>query len=242
MKAEIKTYLIFGISKGLGKAIAKCLPNENDEVLGISRSKPDYLHEKMNIKWISTDLSNPKKSSEIIKANVGDKKVDYFIYNVGIWESKAFTESYSFEENSESEISTLINTNITSCILNIKSVIENLKQSDNAKIILIGSTWGLDNNNGKEVTFAATKFALRGIVHSLRENLREYKIGVSILNLGYLSTEFDNGESIETVIEKTDGNLIPLQDVINALKFIISTSNASCVKEINMPAMNDFNL
>ena len=103
MKAEIKTYLIFGISKGLGKAIAKCLPNENDEVLGISRSKPDYLHEKMNIKWISTDLSNPKKSSEIIKANVGDKKVDYFIYNVGIWESKAFTESYSFEENSESE-------------------------------------------------------------------------------------------------------------------------------------------
>ncbi|WP_197083948.1 MULTISPECIES: hypothetical protein [Sphingobacterium] len=35
---------------------------------------------------------------------------------------------------------------------------------------------------------------------------------------------------------------IPLQDVIQALRFIISTSAASCVKEINMPAMCDFNL
>lgn len=242
LKNEKKTYLIFGISKGLGKAITKSLPNENDEVFGISRSKPNYLTEKPNVTWISTDLSNPKNSAEIIKENIGNRKIDYFIYNVGIWESNAFTEKYNFEENSELEIANIINTNITSCILNIKSVIENLKQSENAKIILIGSTWGLDNHNGKEVTFSATKFALRGIVHSLRENLREYKIGVSIVNLGYLATEFENGENIETVIEQTDGKLIPLQDVIGALKFIISTSNASCVKEINMPAMNDFNL
>ncbi|MNY65304.1 hypothetical protein D3C86_2025580 [compost metagenome] len=79
-------------------------------------------------------------------------------------------------------------------------------------------------------------------MHALRENLRAYKIGVSILNLGYLATEFENDENVETVIKQTEGNLIPLQDVINALKFIISTSNASCVKEINMPAMNDVNV
>ena len=174
LKNEKKTYLIFGISKGLGKAITKSLPNENDEVFGISRSKPNYLTEKPNVTWISTDLSNPTNSAEIIKENIGNRKIDYFIYNVGIWESNAFTEKYSFEENSELEIANIINTNVTSCILNIKSVIENLKQSENAKIILIGSTWGLDNHNGKEVTFSATKFALRGIVHSLRENLREY--------------------------------------------------------------------
>ncbi|MEJ5090666.1 SDR family oxidoreductase [Sphingobacterium faecium] len=238
----MKTYLIFGISKGLGKVITKSLPDEHDEVFGISRSKPNYLKEKSNVKWISTDLSNPKNSSETIRAHIGNKKIDYFIYNVGIWESNAFTEKYSFEENDESEICTLIDTNITSCILNIKAVIKNLKQSENAKVILIGSTWGLDNHNGKEVTFAATKFALRGVVHALRENLRAYKIGVSILNLGYLATEFENDENVETVIKQTEGNLIPLQDVINALKFIISTSNASCVKEINMPAMNDVNV
>lgn len=239
---DTKTYLIFGISRGLGKAITKNLPNKNDEVFGVSRSKPDYIERVSNINWISTDLSDPQGSSETIKTIIGTKKIDYLIYNVGIWENNAFTDEYQFEESSALEISTLINTNVTSCILNIKSVIDNLKLSENAKIILIGSTWGLDNHNGKEVAFSATKFALRGILHSLRENLREYKIGVSIVNLGYLATEFDEDESVESVIEKTKGDLIPLQDVINALKFIISTSNASCVKEINMPAMNDYNM
>lgn len=237
-----KTYLIFGISKGLGKSITINLPNEADKVFGISRTEPTYLKDKSNVNWIKTDLSNPKDSCETIKAHIKNETIDYLIYNVGIWENNAFSEDYKFEENSHFEITNIINTNITSCILNIQSVIENLKMSDNAKVILIGSTWGLDNHNGKEVTFSATKFALRGIVHALRENLRTYKIGVSILNLGYLATEFDSNEAIETVIEKTAGSLIPLQDVIGALKFILSTSNASCVKEINMPAMSDSNI
>jgi len=237
-----KTYLIFGISKGLGKFITMNLPNSMDKVFGISRTEPDFLTDKTNIKWIQTDLSNPKKSSETIKSNLKNLPIDYLIYNVGIWENNAFSNDYNFEENSIAEINNIINTNITSCITNIQSLLNNLKLSSNAKIILIGSTWGLDNHNGKEVTFSASKFALRGIVHSLRENLRYHKIGVSIINLGYLATEFDHNEDITTVLEKTGGKLIPLQDVINALKFIISTSNASCVKEISMPAMNDTNL
>jgi len=164
------------------------------------------------------------------------------IYNVGIWEAAAFTEEYTFQESAISEITTIINTNITACLLHIQSMLNNLKQAENAKIILIGSTWGLDNHNGKEVAFSASKFALRGMVHALRENLRQDKIGVSILNLGYLATEYDNNEDRDDVLAQTQGTLIPLQDVISALRFIISTSNASCVKEINMPAMVDTNV
>jgi short-subunit dehydrogenase len=163
------------------------------------------------------------------------------IYNVGIWEHNGFSKDYNFEGNSKDEILNLINTNISSCILAIQAFIENLKKSENAKIILIGSTWALDNHNGKEVTFSATKFALRGITHSLRENLRDYNIGVSILNIGTLATKYGFKESVESIIEKTNGE-IPLQDVIQAVKFIISTSNATCVKEINMPAMKDSNI
>ena len=37
-------------------------------------------------------------------------------------------------------------------------------------------------------------------------------------------------------------SLIPLSDVIKAIKFIISTTNATCVKEILMPAMKDRNV
>lgn len=233
-----KTYLIFGISKGLGKALTQTVPDDNDIVYGISRSKPDYLENNKNVEWISVDLSNPIQSSEELKRHIGQNTIDFLIYNVGIWEHNGFSKDYNFEDNPKNEILNLINTNISSCILAIQAFIENLKKSANAKIILIGSTWALDNHNGKEVTFSATKFALRGITHSLRENLRDYNIGVSILNIGTLATNYDVKESGESIIENTNGE-IPLEDVIQAVKFILSTSNASCVKEINMPAMKD---
>ncbi|MCC9043448.1 SDR family NAD(P)-dependent oxidoreductase [Myroides sp. M-43] len=238
-----KTYLIYGVSKGLGKAITQYIPNEQDIIYGVSRSQPDYLTTALaNKHWIAADLSNPIFATNTLKQEITDQKIDYFIYNVGIWEHNAFSVDYTFSDNTQDEIITMINTNISSCILMVQAFIENLKLSDNAKIILIGSTWGLDNHNGKEVAFSATKFALRGVIHALRENLREDNIGVSILNLGYLATEYGCEETATSIIEKSNGELIPLQDVLQAIRFIISTSKASCVKEINMPAMKDSNM
>ncbi len=228
-----KTYLIFGVSKGLGRAIAQQLPNNDDIVFGVSRSKPDYLDEQNNMRWIAADLSVPGSATRVLMEEIRDQKVDYFIYNVGIWEEFAFSPDYDFQNVPENEIISIINTNITSCLLTVQSIIDNLKQANNAKVIFIGSTWGLENHKGKEVVFSASKFALRGIVHALRENLRLHKIGVSILNLGYLATDAEQQASDE---------LIPLADVIAALRFILTTSNLSCVKEIDMPAMQDDNI
>lgn len=233
-----KTYLIYGVSKGLGKAIASNISQAGDITYGVSRTKPSYFKDK-NQHWIEADLSKPNKAISQISKQINSEKIDYLIYNVGIWEDKAFTDAYQFEQSNPEEISNLINTNITSCIMSIQSLLPNLRLAQNAKIILIGSTWGLENHNGKEVAFSASKFALRGIVHSLRESLKTDHIGISILNLGYLATEYEYNTPIDQLIEETDRTLIPLADVIAAIEFILSTSSATCVKEIIMPAMND---
>lgn len=234
-------YVVFGVSRGLGKAIAKMLCTGENIVYGISRSQPDYLDSYPQLRWIEVDLSKPIESSRQIGNIVGNSVIDALIYNVGIWEHKAFEEDYSFEQDAPEYIVDMINTNITSCILSVQKLLGNIKQSTKGKIVLVGSTWGLENHNAKEVTFSATKFALRGIVHSLRENLRPYNIGVSILNLGYLATEYE-GESSEEVASMAHGSLIPIDDVLNAIQFILNGSSASCVKEIDMPAMLDSNV
>lgn len=236
-----KTYLIYGVSKGLGKAMASKLPSENDIIYGVSRTKPLFF-DGSNKRWIEADLSKPTQAVSQIADQIDSAKINYLIYNVGIWEKKAFIEEYDFNESSAEEIDNLINTNITSCILSIQSLLPNLRLSKDAKIILIGSTWGLENHQGKEVAFSASKFALRGVVHALRESLRPDHIGISILNLGYLATEYEYETPIEQIIEENDRSLIPLTDVIAAIQFILSTSSASCVKEITMPAMNDENV
>jgi hypothetical protein len=65
---------------------------------------------------------------------------------------------------------------------------------------------------------------------------------VSVLNLGYLASEYEIEKPVEEILEETESALIPLADVIQAIHFIISTSKASCVKEILMPAMLDKNV
>ncbi|MGE8644633.1 SDR family oxidoreductase [Acinetobacter vivianii] len=239
MSHSKKTFLIYGVSKGLGKAIVKTVPKPTDTIYGVSRTQPKEIP---NLSWICTDLSNPKQAVSDVKTVIGQQKIDVLIYNVGIWEQQAFSKDYNFENVSAAEIYQIINTNITTCILSIQSLIENLKLSDNTKIILIGSTWGVDNHNGKELVFSTTKFALRGIVQSLREILREHLIGVSVLNLGYLASEYESDKSTQAILEETKYSLIPLSDVIQAIHFIISTSKAACIKEILMPAMLDKNI
>ena len=80
---------------------------------------------------------------------------------------------------------------------------------------------------------------MQGLIHSLRTHLREQNIGVTIINLGDLATQYEYEEGTEIVTEKHEGKLIPLADVLSALRFIINTTNASCIKEITMPSMKD---
>lgn len=233
-------FLVYGASKGLGKAIIESIPSDRDKVFAVARNASNNILN--NTQWILADLSHPIESITRVKNSIEDAAIDCLIYNVGIWESTAFSDEYDFEAMSQQEILNMVQVNISACLLHIQALLPNLKKANQAKIILIGSTWGLDNHNGCEVVFSASKYALRGIAQSLRENLRNDKIGVSVLNLGYLATEYPIEVPAETVIAETEGTLIPLQDVMSAIQFILSTSNATCVKEIDMPAMLDMNV
>ena len=94
-----KTYLIYGVSKGLGKAMASKLPSENDIIYGVSRTKPLFF-DGNNKRWIEADLSKTTQAVSQIADQIDSAKINYLIYNVGIWEKKAFIEEYEFNESS----------------------------------------------------------------------------------------------------------------------------------------------
>ena len=127
-----KSFVIYGVSKGLGQAMLEALPAPQDQVFGISRSRPSDA--RPNLHWIAADLSQPEHARDQVKAVIGEQKIDYLIYNVGIWESLAFDPAYHFQQCSDTEIAMMINTNIHACLLAIQSLLDNLKRSDNAKL------------------------------------------------------------------------------------------------------------
>jgi len=238
----MKTYIIFGASKGLGDAFVRGLPEAGDTVWIVSRSKPDSLavQDGVDRKWISADLSQSWAAGTIATALDGGQ-VDVLIYNVGIWEKEGFEEHYDFEKDDPADIANIIHVNMTSTITCIQALLPNVRLSGNGKIVLIGSTAGLENTSNMQVSFVASKFGLRGIASALREHVRKDGIAVTCINPGELAAEIPFVDGADKAIEEYGGTRIPVQDMVSIVKCVTSLSRAACVKEIHVPAMSDSN-
>jgi short-subunit dehydrogenase len=226
--------VVIGASRGLGAALAIGLPKAGDKVWAVSRTKPDYLSRDNGIErvWIEADLSSNNAITTIVNA-IGQRAIDTFIYNAGIWEND------TFENSADSEIRSIVDTNLTSLLLCIKHLTPNIRSATHSRIVFIGSTCGLENEGAKAVAYTATKFAMRGAAHSLREVFRDSGISVTCISPGSMATDISYDDGPDAALKKYEGKRIPVHDIVNLIRCIISMSAASCIKEVDIPATLD---
>ncbi|WP_245894254.1 SDR family NAD(P)-dependent oxidoreductase [Chamaesiphon polymorphus] len=184
--------------------------------------------------WIQADLSELTGVETVAKA-IGGDRLDALLYMGGTWETHAFTSQYRFEDCTDADIDRVIAVNLVAPIRLVKALLPALRRSHNPKIVFMGALSGRDNFSGREVANSASKFGLRGVVHSLREELRSEQIGVTIINPGNVGTP-------EVLADLAANNLlggeaIPLTDLLKIIDCILSLSRSTCIKEIDVPAM-----
>jgi 3-oxoacyl-[acyl-carrier protein] reductase len=172
---------------------------------------------------------------ESVVEAVGSDTLDALLYMGGTWETNAFTSQYSFENCSDEDIMRVIAVNLIAPIRLVKALLPALRRSNNPKVMFMGALSGRDNFSGREVANSASKFGLRGVVHALREELRSQQIGVTVINPGNVGTP-------EVLADLAAGGLlggsaIPLSDLLSIIDCVLSLSRATCVKEIDLPAM-----
>lgn len=225
---SFKTILVAGASRGIGLAVADHLIDQCDRLLAVSRTAAPVGE------WVQADLSD-LAGIETVVNEIGDDALDVLLYMGGTWETHAFTPQYSFETCSDEDIVRVIAVNLVAPIRLVKALLPALRRSNNPKIIFMGALSGRDNFPGREVANSASKFGLRGVVHSLREELRSQQIGVTVINPGNVGTP-------EVLVDLaaanlTGGEAIPLSDLLSIVDCILSLSRVTCVKEIDVPAM-----
>jgi 3-oxoacyl-[acyl-carrier protein] reductase len=225
---SFKTILVAGASRGIGLAVAEHLASQSDRLLTVSRTAAPIGE------WIQADLSNLTGVETVLKA-IGDDHLDALLYMGGTWETHAFTSQYSFEDCSDADIAQVIAVNLMAPIRLVKALLPALRRSDNPKIIFMGALSGRDNFPGREVANSASKFGLRGVVHSLREELRSQQISVTVINPGNVGTPEVMADLAAD--DLLGGEAIPLIDLLSIVDCILSLSRATCVKEIDVPAM-----
>ncbi|WP_447919607.1 SDR family oxidoreductase [Achromobacter aegrifaciens] len=232
--------MVVGASKGLGKAFVEGLSQEAALIVGVARRAPLDIatSPSCEICWIEADLSQPEAAVEQITAQAPDE-LDAILYNLGVWEEHAFSEGYDFLADSPKEIARMVDINVTATILLLQRLIPRVLGARKPQLILTGSTSGLARSGRPEVTFAASKFALRGIADALRESFRARCLAVTCLQLGYLNTDDGMDVPRDAASLRGEGNLIPVHDVVAMTRALLNLSDASFVREIVMPALMD---
>jgi len=208
-------YVIVGASRGIGRACAEHLAEDEHEILSVSRTRSDTGT------WIQADIGTLDGIRHVIEV-VGAAPLDGFLYLGGIWEKGAFVGEYDFLASPVDETLQVIAVNLTAPILLAQGLVPALQAAENPRIVFMGSTTGLPNAATVEVANSASKFGLLGAAEALNLSLRRFGIATTVINP-------DNVETPEVLEDIATGafapqRAIPMSDVTRTVSYILSLS------------------
>ena len=222
-----KIAIVTGASRGIGRAIAKILA-ENDYIVIANYNKSEA--EAVQLK---EELENQNKQIDIFKADVSMRdevkklvdytlnkyhKIDVLINNAGISKSKLFTDV------TDSDWNKIIQNNLYSAFCVTQEVLPNMIHNKNGCIINISSIWGLVGASCESI-YSISKAGIDAMTKSLAKELGPSNIRVNSIAPGFIDTDMNKEYSIEDINNiKQD---IPLQkigqpeDIAKCVKWLV---------------------
>jgi 3-oxoacyl-[acyl-carrier protein] reductase len=185
-----QTAIVTGASKGIGKAIALKLAQENFNVVIFGRNEKNLISVKkviqkhnVDCEYFIGDVADQNFVSDSVKQiQKKYKKVDVLINNAGEAIFKKFTET------TLEDFKTQMNTNVFGVFNFTKYVIEQMINKRNGTIINIVSQagkYGFDYGT----TYSATKHAVMGFSKSLLLEVRKFNVRIITICPGSTDTE-----------------------------------------------------
>ena len=180
-----RVVVVTGASSGIGNACATFLAKKGYKVYGTCRNpgvyarKADEFFEMLALDL--TDDGSVTKAGASILAKAG--KVDALVCCAGMGIAGPL------EECSMAEIHLQLDSNLYGTIRTIKAFLPAMREAGSGKILVFGSVAGLVGMPFQGL-YSAGKFALEGLVESLRHEIRPFGIGACIVEPGDFRTGF----------------------------------------------------
>lgn len=191
--------IVTGVSKGIGLAITQELLSKGTRVAGWSRTKPNLQHP--NFTHYETDMRDMESVNRSFQATVNDfgDELRVLVNNAGLG------YECNMDELPPQRWHEMFDTNVHGIFYASRLAIPLMKKHGKGHIINISSVAGTQGIPGM-AAYCATKYAVRGLSHSLFKELRTFGIKVTCIYPGSVKTNFfDKIDSVEL----TDDMMMP---------------------------------
>lgn len=166
MPKDKKVWLITGVSRGLGKALAQAVLDKGNIVIGTTRDgNADLNGDSNNLKLFRLELTDPVQIRQTVEAAYQlHGRLDVVVNNAG------YGLLGAIEESSDEEIKRVFDVNFFGVVQVIKAVLPYLRQQRSGHIVNVSSVAGLAPAAGSGL-YAAAKFAVEGVLQSLAQEV-----------------------------------------------------------------------
>ncbi len=221
-----KTAVITGATGGIGEAIARLFATRGyNLVLTYNNSKAKALElyaglsTKVRVELVKLDLSDLEET-EMVAKNITKlfPTIDVLVNNAGIAEKALFTEL------TNSQISLMVNTNLTGTMVFTREVAAKMLRTECGTIINVSSIWG-EEGASMEVHYSAAKAGLIGFTKALSKELAPMGIRANAVTPGAIETNMLKGEDLEELSSSIPLNRIGSpNDVAEAIAYLADAS------------------
>ncbi|QSE98801.1 SDR family NAD(P)-dependent oxidoreductase [Fulvivirga lutea] len=204
----MKTGIVTGANRGIGKATFKYLADRNYNVIGTARNV-DVTQKLDNTKWYQLDLAEPN-SIHALTQKLQSEKIDFIINNAGI-----LLEQWDNTNINLQQLRDTFNVNVFGTIELTEKLLPYLNMGGH--IINISSAWGSFSDpyfDEFQPHYKMSKAALNMYTKLLANRLRPNNIKVSALDPGWTQTDMGGAnasrkpdEVAKEIFELLEGNL-----------------------------------
>ncbi|MEM9696081.1 MAG: SDR family NAD(P)-dependent oxidoreductase, partial [Myxococcota bacterium] len=197
-----KTAVVTGAASGIGKAVAEALSRRGCHLALVDRDEAGLeavargLTGPGRVRTYVVDMGEATEVRAFPERVLADfDGVDLLLNNAGV------ALGGTFEEASAEEFEWLMNINFFGVVNMTRALLPHLKQRPEAHIANVSSVFGMVAPPG-QTAYCASKYAVRGFSESLRHELSDSSVGVSLIHPGGIKTNIAKSARVAASLTK----------------------------------------
>jgi NAD(P)-dependent dehydrogenase (short-subunit alcohol dehydrogenase family) len=202
MKNNEKTWFITGTSQGIGLILVQQLLEQGYNVAATARNvqslKKAVNSTSAQFLPLQVDLINEESVKQAVNETINQfGSIDYLVNNAG------YGLIGGIEESSDAEVRANFDVNVFGLLNVTRAVLPNMRENKFGHVINLSSVFGLLAGAGWGI-YCSTKFAVEAISEALAQEVKPFGINVTIIEPGYVRTNFLNSSSLIAPVNPID--------------------------------------